>query len=243
MTTAAASLPEALVRALPLLRVQPSEPRVERGYLDLSGDEPMPASGSIQAVWESGIGAALYDPLQAFARRLFTFARLPGSLRLPVGGRALDIGCGPGDITAALGRAAGPHGLALGMDVSVPMLERAVRDKGAANVGFLRADARQLPFRDAGFDLVTCVAVLQLIPEPRSVLAQTASVLAPGGQLALMVPTVRGGLFDRLARLLGTAGELQFFDPDQVAADLHDNGMSTVHTRRHGPALWVVARR
>ena len=61
----------------------------------------------------------------------------------------------PGNVTASLARAAGPDGLALGVDISEPMLARAVDAQAGPNVGFLRADAQQLPFRDATFDAVT----------------------------------------------------------------------------------------
>ena len=57
-----------------------------------------------------------------------------------------------GNVTASLARAAGPGGLALGVDISEPMLSRAVAAQAGPNVGFLRADAQRLPFRDATFD-------------------------------------------------------------------------------------------
>ncbi|HEY2765640.1 MAG TPA: methyltransferase domain-containing protein [Pseudonocardiaceae bacterium] len=234
-------LPAALARALPLLRTAPEAPDVSRGYLDLLGGQDDAAPGPVQALWESRIGAGLYAPATALLRRLLTFTRLPDSVaRLPAAGRALDVGCGPGDVTAALGRAAGPNGLALGVDISVPMLQRAV-GKQADNVGFLRADAQRLPFHEAGFDLVTCLAALQLVPAPARVLTEMARVLAPGGHLVLMIPTVRGGLIDRVAHRVGHRAGLQFFDPDRLAEDLHSRGIATVHTHRHGPLLWVLA--
>lgn len=234
-------LPEALTRTLPLLRTAPEAPDASHGYLDLLDGQDDTTPGTIQALWESRIGADLYAPAQALGRRLLTFMRLPDSVaRLPAAGRALDIGCGPGDVTAALGRAAGPDGLALGVDISVPMLQRAV-GKQADNVGFVRADAQRLPFREGCFDLVTCLAALQLVPAPAGVLTEMARVLAPGGQLVLMIPTVRGGLLDRVTHLIGHRAGLQFFDPDRLAEDLHTCGLATVHTHRHGPMLWVLA--
>jgi len=106
-------------------------------------------------------------------------------LEIPVGGVALDVGSGPGNITAALARAAGPEGLALGIDISEPMLSRAVSAEAKPNVGFLRADAQQLPFRDETFDAATSLAVLQLIRHPVVMMKEAARVLRPGGRLVI----------------------------------------------------------
>jgi SAM-dependent methyltransferase len=43
-------------------------------------------------------------------------------LNIPAGGIALDVGCGPGTVTASLARAAGPGALTLGLDISEAML-------------------------------------------------------------------------------------------------------------------------
>jgi arsenite methyltransferase len=237
-------LPEAVERALPLMADPPATPDVSRGYLELLGGQPYESTGPIQSAWVSGVGAALYDRVQSLNRRLFTPTRLPASaLRLPPGGRVLDVGCGPGNVTARLGRAVGSEGLALGVDVSEPMLERAVRAEAAGNVGFLRADARDLPFRDATFDAVVSLLVLQLIPEPLTVLGQMTRVLAPGAPLTVLVPTAAGTLFHRLSDLLGNRGRIEFFEPDEVAEALHGHGMASVHTRQSGPFLWAMARK
>ncbi len=91
----------------------------------------------------------LYDNAQAFARKIVSAWQLPIEwLNIPTGGVALDVGSGPGNVTASLARAAGSDGLALGVDISEPMLARAVDAQAGPNVGFLRADAQQLPFLD-----------------------------------------------------------------------------------------------
>jgi ubiquinone/menaquinone biosynthesis C-methylase UbiE len=126
----------------------------------------------------------LYDHTQAVMRRLFTAFQLRTVwLNIPPGGIALDVGCGTGSVTASLARAAGPDGLALGVDISEPMLARAVRAEAGPQIGFLRADAQRLPLRDETVDAVISVAVLQLIPDPAAALAEMARVLRPGGLL------------------------------------------------------------
>lgn len=239
------AVPDAIRRVLPLLSEPPADPQVGDGYLDLLGGEGDEPAGPVQSLWESGRGSAAYDHAQALVRRLLPAVnQLPEPARRPPSGATvLDVGCGPGNVTAGLGRAVGAAGLAVGLDVSRPMLTRAVRAEAADNVAFVRADARELPFRDGTFDMITSIAALQLIPDPTAVLGALVRALAPGGFLAAMVPTPRGGMMDHATALLGVRGGLSFFDPDETARTLHSHGMSTVHTRRSGTVLWITGRK
>jgi ubiquinone/menaquinone biosynthesis C-methylase UbiE len=65
----------------------------------------------------------------------------------------------------------------LGVDISEPMLARAVRAEAGPQIGFLRADAQRLPLRDETVDAVVSIAVLQLVPDPAAALAEMARVL------------------------------------------------------------------
>lgn len=242
--TPGSDLPTALRRALPLMTDPPDEPTMVRGYLDLLGGTRPEPSGFIQSVWVSGPGARLYDGGQAAMRRLMTVGRPLGSwLRLPTGGTALDVGSGPGNITGAMGRLVGPDGLALGVDISVPMLERATRAEATENVGFLRADATDLPFRDNTFDGVSALAVLQLIPDPHQLLTEIVRVLKPSGRLAILVPTSASGIPTPITNLVGSLAGLKFFGADEIGERLLGLGMAAVHTRIHGPMLVISARR
>lgn len=247
MTDPSTVLPPALRRAVELLTDPPAHPDATKGYLDLVDDHPtedqaVPTNtGAIQALWASPVGSMFYDNAQSVARRLFTMWAEPIDwLDIPAGGVALDVGCGPGSVTGSLGRAVGPDGLALGIDISEPMLQRAVRSEAAPQVGFLRADAQQLPLRDATVDAVTSVAVLQLIPEPATALAEMARVLRPGGRLAVMVPTVGHGT--RVWRLLAKGGA-HIFGEDELGDLLESRGFLGVRARSVGTIQWVRAKR
>jgi SAM-dependent methyltransferase len=238
-------LPPALRRALDLLINPPANPDISKGYLDLLTDDPATGTpkntGAIQAVWASGIGSMLYDNAQALARKLASVWRLPIDwLNIPPGGVALDVGSGPGNVTAQLADAAGPDGLALGVDISEPMLARAVEAQAAPSLGFIRADAQRLPLRDETVDAATSLAVLQLIPNPAQTLAEIARVLKPGGRVALMVPTA--GNIGSLFRLLPDGGA-NFFAEDELADILEDLGLVGVRSKSVGTFQWVRARR
>jgi arsenite methyltransferase len=237
----------ALQRALELLAEPPSNPDVSKGNLDLLGStpateaDPPKNTGPIQAAWASPIGSMLYDRAQIMARRLMTAFQHPTEwLDIPPGGTALDVGSGPGNVTASLARAAGPEGLALGVDISEPMLARAVRAQAGPQVGFLRADAQRLPFRDRTFDAVLSIAMLQLIPKPSAALAEMARVLRPGARMAVMVPTARRA--GALTRLLPDGGA-HFFTEDEIGDTLEDLGLVKVRTNSVGTIQWVRGKR
>jgi len=215
---------------------------VSKGYLDLLEDFAGPKNtGVIQAAWASPIGSLLYDNAQALSRRLLTAWQHPVDwLSIPPGGTALDVGSGPGNVTASLARAAGVDGLALGIDISEPMLARAVRAEAGPQVGFLRADAQRLPLRDDTVDAAVSIAVLQLIPDPTAALAEIARVLRPGGSLAIMVPTA--GRAARYLRVLPNTGA-HVFDDDELGDILEDLGFVSVRARNFSTIQWLRAKR
>lgn len=245
MSEASAStpLPSALKRAMALLIDPPAQPDADNGYLNLLGSaDAVPArnSGPVQQLWASELGSQLYDIAQGLVRRLRVAWQLEADwLNLPADGVAIDVGSGPGNVTSALARAAGPDGLAIGVDISEAMLARAVAAEASANVGFVRADAQHLPFRDGIADAVVSMAALQLIPDTSAALREMVRVLRPGGRLAVMVPTSGAGPLARLGELIPDAVGVRFFDGDEIADALLDEGMSKVKINQHGVVQWV----
>ena len=83
-------------------------------------------------------------------------------IKIPAGGRGLDVGCGSGALTIAAAKR-NPEASFVGADrwgreyasFSQKLCEDNARAEGVKNVHFLRADARELPFPDESFDLVT----------------------------------------------------------------------------------------
>jgi SAM-dependent methyltransferase len=241
MTDPNTTLPPALRRALELLADPPAKPEVSNGYLDLLGAGSPRGTPRVEAVFASPVGSMVYDNVQARMRRLFSALQQPTEwLNIPAGGIALDVGCGPGTVTASLARAAGPGGLALGLDISEAMLARAVRAEAGPQIGFLRADAQRLPLRDGTVDAVVSVAVLQLVPDPAAALAEMARVLRAGGRLAVMVPTA--GWAARFWRLLPNVGA-HLFGEDEIGDILEDHGFTSVRTNNFGTLQWVRGKR
>jgi ubiquinone/menaquinone biosynthesis C-methylase UbiE len=77
----------------------------------------------------------------------------------------------------------------LATDLAPEMLaaaEKFVGERGAANVEFKTADAEDLPFADADFDMVTNRIALHHYPDARKAISEMARVLKPGGVLGLV---------------------------------------------------------
>lgn len=98
----------------------------------------------------------------------------------------LDVGCGPGTITADLA-ALVPQGKVTGVDAVEGVLEKAseyASSKGVTNISFQTADANDLPFPDGSFDIVYCHQVLQHVKDPVGILREMRRVAKPGGVVA-----------------------------------------------------------
>ena len=103
---------------------------------------------------------------------------------LATGISVLDLGCGPGTITADIGRRVAP-GRVLGIDASANVIEEARRDAGGGpNVEFSVGDLYALHTDDDTFDIVHAHQVLQHLPDPVAALREMKRVCKPGGLVA-----------------------------------------------------------
>ncbi|MPZ65986.1 MAG: methyltransferase domain-containing protein [Pseudonocardiaceae bacterium] len=102
--------------------------------------------------------------------------------------RVLDIGCGSGETTCAVARAA-RHGLTLGVDLSGALLDEA-RDRaiheGLHNVAFEQGDAQLHPFPAESHDVAMSRFGVMFFDDPTAAFANIARALRPGGRLAFL---------------------------------------------------------
>lgn len=157
----------------------------------------------------------------------------------PVEGASLaDLGCGDGRLTAALHwhlRAA----QTLGVDSAPQMLAETVQ-YASPTISFRRGDigSWDAPRR---FDIIFANASLQWVPDHHRVIASLRESLAPGGQLAIQVPSNADHIVYRLASDLGSrwlgdscpidtvAGTV--LEPEEYAELLHSLGFARHHVR------------
>jgi SAM-dependent methyltransferase len=108
-------------------------------------------------------------------------------LALRAGERVLDVGCGPGFLTAEIAAAVGPGGRVHAIDASEPMLGLArARCAALPQVTFAPGDAARLDVADAGFDAVASVQVHEYVRDIEGGLRELHRVLRPGGRLLLV---------------------------------------------------------
>lgn len=120
--------------------------------------------------------------------------------------RILDLCCGTGDMTFALGRQAGRGGPRIfGADFSHAMLQRASAKSAAISQSvapdWVEADALKLPFPDAHFDLVTTAFGFRNLADYDAGLREIVRVLRPGGECGILDFGDPKGVFAALYRI------------------------------------------
>jgi 2-polyprenyl-6-hydroxyphenyl methylase/3-demethylubiquinone-9 3-methyltransferase len=107
---------------------------------------------------------------------------IDGHARL-AGSKVLDIGCGGGILAESMARrGAEVTGIDLS-DKALRVAELHLRESGLA-VRYEMASAEDYADRHAGaFDVITCMELLEHVPEPASMVAACARLARPGGQV------------------------------------------------------------
>ena len=164
--------------------------------------------------------------------------------------RVLDLCCGTGDMTFALGRRVG-EGAAqiLGADFSHAMLQRAAVKGRGTRLRWIEADALRLPFPDGSFNLVTSAFGFRNLADYDAGLREIARVLAPDGECGILDFGEPGGLighayriyFKRVLPAIGTllsgvrgpyaylpASVERFPSPDEMLGRMHQAGFREV---------------
>lgn len=107
---------------------------------------------------------------------------------LPVGATVVDIGCGAGMDLLLAAAHVGPHGRAIGVDMTESMRERArrgARERGFTHVDVREGDATALPVDSESVDVVISNGVLNLVPEKQAAIAEIRRILKPGGRVQI----------------------------------------------------------
>ena len=135
----------------------------------------------------------LLNDLQSFGLHRRWKRRVVELAAVQSGNRALDLCCGTGDIAFALAR----HGAEVtGLDFSQAMLEIAETRRRKnfksqdsnlkSNPQFIQGDARQIPFPDASFDIVTVGYGLRNLTRWEKGLDEMHRVARPGARLVVL---------------------------------------------------------
>jgi SAM-dependent methyltransferase len=177
--------------------------------------------------WRDYAESAASNPAQAYRRRLVL--RLLASSGNGIPARVLDIGSGTGDLAAEI-RNAFPAAELLGLDVSAAAVEHAARKVPAAT--FLQRDlasgSEPEPAYRGWATHAVCSEVLEHVEDPKALLANARSYLAPGCKLIVTVPGGPMSAFDR------HIGHRQHFTPKSIRALLDQAGFVVERSTRAG---------
>jgi trans-aconitate 2-methyltransferase len=138
----------------------------------------------------------------------------------------VDLGCGPGNLTALL-RTRWPDAHVRGLDSSPEMIERA--RAAEPGIEFAVADLRSWATGDDAVDVLVSNATLQWVPGHLDLLPSLAGHLRPGGWLAFQVP----GNFDEPSHTIRTALA------SEPPYDAHTRGVAVPSS--HDPAVYLEA--
>ena len=109
-----------------------------------------------------------------------------GFADLKPGEIVLDLGCGGGIDTFLAGRAVGPEGKAIGLDVTPGMVAAAQRHAslmGVTNVEFRQGAMEEIPLPDGSVDVIISNGVISMSMRKHRVFWEAWRVLRPGGRM------------------------------------------------------------
>lgn len=155
--------------------------------------------------------------------------------RVPLAGaRVLDVGCGGGLLSEALAREGAQ---VTGIDLGEELIEvaRLHRLESGLEIDYRLESVEALAdARPAGFDVVTCMEMLEHVPDPAAIVQACARLLRPGGRLFLSTVNRTPAAFalaivgaEYVARLLprGTHHYQDFIKPAELAGWLRQAGL------------------
>ena len=132
-----------------------------------------------QQIWSKGdfamVANLVYHPAE----------RLAEALDLVPGERVLDVASGSGNLALAAARRT--WGSVVSSDYVPSLLERG-RERAAAErleIEFVEADAQNLPFEDASFDVVTSIYGAMFAPDQQKTADELLRVVKPGGRIGM----------------------------------------------------------
>ena len=147
-----------------------------------------------QGIWSKGdfamVAALVYNASESLAE----------ALEIVPDERVLDVACGSGN--GAISAARRSWGGTVGADYVPALLERG-RERAAAErleVEFVEADAQDLPFEDASFDVTMSIFGAMFAPDQPQTAAELLRVTKPGGRIGMANWTPDGGRRDRCSR-------------------------------------------
>lgn len=199
---------------------------------------------STPSLYDRYMGPLLFEPYARYVAERVAVLRPE---------RILETAAGTGIVTRALAEAV-PEATIVATDVNPAVVEFAAQHVPSERVAFQQADAQELPFDDATFDLVLCLFGAMFFPDKVRANAEARRVLRPGGRYVLVtfdrldlnpIPKAAGEavatLFPEDPRYM-ERGPFSYTDPALIEKDLRSAGFESVELETIELSSRVVAR-
>lgn len=131
-----------------------------------------------------GLIASWYARNTARDVRRFDAAARAVAQRVPPGGQVLEVAPGPGYLAIQIAKS-GRRVTALDISRSFVALTRDNAARAGVDVDVRHGNASDMPFADASFDFVVCMAAFKNFTDPIGALNEIHRVLNPGGQASI----------------------------------------------------------
>jgi SAM-dependent methyltransferase len=168
----------------------PGEPDYAGELIMTTEEMPNPVVNLEQAqAWDGEEGARWTEHEERYNASVHRHTpQLLAAAHISATDQVLDIGCGCGESTRRAARAA-TSGVALGVDLSARMIERArerSHTEGITNILFKQADAQVYPFEGEAFDVIISRFGAMFFGSPVAAFQNIGRALRPRGRLALL---------------------------------------------------------
>jgi ubiquinone/menaquinone biosynthesis C-methylase UbiE len=137
------------------------------------------------------VTAHSFDDSEAYEQFMGRWSREVGKaflawLQPPTEAHWLDVGCGTGILTELISDSSAPASV-IAVDPAESQITRARKGGARRKAEFRLADAQQLPFPDASFDVVASALVMNFVPDRERAMSEIRRVARPGALIAACV--------------------------------------------------------
>lgn len=141
-------------------------------------------------------------------------------------GAVLDIGTAEGFMLNLIKKQF-PHAKCIGLEYSQELINL----NQNKNIKIIQGDAQKLPFEKNSFDIAIATAVIEHLPEPFKMLAETYRVLKPNGIFILTTPSP---FFDKIAELINKeeSHHLEKFNLKRLKSDFKKAGFQVLQAEK-----------
>ncbi|KAE8357947.1 S-adenosyl-L-methionine-dependent methyltransferase [Aspergillus caelatus] len=174
-----------------------------------------------------------------------------GFANVKEGETVLDLGSGSGIDVLLAARKVGPHGQAIGVDMTKSMVELAeknIQEAGISNAKVIQANINSIPLPDFSVDCIISNCVINLVPatDKAAVFKEIARLLKPGGRVAISDILARRPLPDHITNNMAlyvgcVAGASQVGQYEAYLKQVGFEGMYTRYKERLGTNLLLDA--